>query len=256
MVLKVGGGVVEGWIKLYRCLLDKSIWQCSTPEQKVVLITLLLMANHEENEWEWQGKKFKCSPGQFITSLDGIAKECGKGVSIKNIRTALEKFEKYEFLANQSAKTGRLITILNWEHYQDTQKDNGKDVGKRVANRRQRGGKEGATNKNDNNDKELNIYTQVINYLNEKAETAFRSTTKKTKDLISARQKDGFVLDDFKKVIDIKATEWKGTDMQKYLRPETLFGTKFEGYLNQKVSISTNEDGQTEGSWTGIKKFN
>jgi hypothetical protein len=54
----------KGWIKLYRQLLNKAIWQCSTMEQKVILITLLLMANHEEKEWEWQGEKFKCKPGQ------------------------------------------------------------------------------------------------------------------------------------------------------------------------------------------------
>ena len=40
-------------------------------------------------------------------------------------------------------------------------------------------------------------------------------------------------IDDFKTVIDKKADDWIGTDMEKYLRPETLFGTKFESYLNQ-----------------------
>ena len=45
---------------------------------------------------------------------------------------------------------------------------------------------------------------------------------------------EGFTLADFEKVIDIKTDEWKGTDNDKYIRPETLFGTKFESYLNQK----------------------
>ena len=44
---------------------------------------------------------------------------------------------------------------------------------------------------------------------------------------------DGFTVDDFQTVITKKAKEWQGTDMAQYLRPETLFGTKFEGYLNQ-----------------------
>ena len=47
-----------------------------------------------------------------------------------------------------------------------------------------------------------------------------------------------FTVDDFKTVIDKKSREWLGTDMEKYLRPETLFGTKFESYLNQQVVIS------------------
>ena len=65
----------QGWIKLYRQLTNKAIWKCSTPEQKVVLITLLLMADHKGNEWEWQGKKHITKLGQFITSLKSIAEK-------------------------------------------------------------------------------------------------------------------------------------------------------------------------------------
>lgn len=76
--------------------------------------------------------------------------------------------------------------------------------------------------------------TNIIYYLNEKAKTNYKPTTYKTKSLIKARMNEGFNEDDFKKVIDNKVQEWIGTDMEKYLRPETLFGNKFEGYLNQK----------------------
>ncbi|WP_048341025.1 MULTISPECIES: hypothetical protein [Clostridium] len=156
---------MQGWIKLYRQLLDKTIWKNSTPEQCKILITLLLMANHKENEWEWQGKKFSVVPGQFITSLDNIAKECGKGISVKNIRTALTKFEKYGFLTNQSTKTGRLITIVNWAFYQGEEIQNGKVNGKEVAKKRQSNGKEVAPNKNDKNVKneKKNIYMSDSN---------------------------------------------------------------------------------------------
>lgn len=82
-------------------------------------------------------------------------------------------------------------------------------------------------------DKE-SIYTSVISYLNEKAGTKYRATTPKTQALIRAREREGFTLDDFKAVIDKKCAEWMGCDMEKYLRPETLFGPKFEGYLNEK----------------------
>jgi len=78
-------------------------------------------------------------------------------------------------------------------------------------------------------------YNEIIDYLNQKAGTNFKSTTKKTQELIRARINEKFTLDDFKTVIDKKVAEWKDTEMAKYLRPETLFGTKFEGYLNQKT---------------------
>ena len=105
---------MEGWIKLHRKLQEKAIWQCTTPEQKVILITILLNINSDKKEWEWQGKQFVCEPGQMVTSLNSLAEKCGKGVTIQNVRTALDKFEKYGFLTNQSTKTGRLITVVNW----------------------------------------------------------------------------------------------------------------------------------------------
>lgn len=85
-------------------------------------------------------------------------------------------------------------------------------------------------------------YRDVIDYLNQQTGKHYKPTTKKNQTVIRARTDEGFNLDDFKKVIDNKVTEWKGTDMEKYLRPETLFGTKFEGYLNQQQSNTVDED--------------
>ncbi|MBS4161497.1 replication protein, partial [Klebsiella pneumoniae] len=77
-------------------------------------------------------------------------------------------------------------------------------------------------------------YKLIIDLLNKVAGTKYRHTTPKTKTLIKARWNEGFRFDDFKHVILVKCEEWRGTDLDKYLRPETLFGTKFENYLNQK----------------------
>lgn len=88
----------------------------------------------------------------------------------------------------------------------------------------------------------------VIEHLNAKANKAYKATTAKTKTLILARKKEGFGLDDFKKVIDTKAKEWRGTEMDKYLRPETLFGTKFEGYLNESMIVKKNTDGSRKAN--------
>lgn len=143
----------EGWIKLHRCLFKKAIWLQSTPEQKVVLITLLGMANHCGKEWEWQGKQFKAEPGQFVTSLESITKKCGKGISMQNVRSSLKKFEKYEFLTQEVTKTGRLINIVNWELYQGLQEETNKETTKDLTKNQQTGNKELTTNKNDKNDK-------------------------------------------------------------------------------------------------------
>ncbi len=88
----------------------------------------------------------------------------------------------------------------------------------------------------DSSIKDINIYSRVIDYLNKKANTNYRSTTKKTQQIIKARINEGFKEEDFYLVIDKKVSEWiNNKDMCRYLRPETLFGTKFESYLNQKV---------------------
>ena len=74
----------------------------------------------------------------------------------------------------------------------------------------------------------------LIVYLNQVANKRYKFVDK-TKRLLLARFKEGYTLEDFKQVIDIKTAEWKDSpEFSKYLRPETLFGTKFDGYLNQK----------------------
>lgn len=107
-----------GYIKLHRELVTKPIWLNSTPEQKTILITLLTMANFKPKQWEWQGKKFNVKAGQFITSSKSICDCCGTGITRQNVRTALARFEKLEFLTIESTKQGILVTITNWEVYQ------------------------------------------------------------------------------------------------------------------------------------------
>jgi uncharacterized phage protein (TIGR02220 family) len=74
----------------------------------------------------------------------------------------------------------------------------------------------------------------VIADLNDVCKTSYKLSGTKTRDLIKARLNSGFTVADFQKVHRLKYAEWNNTDMEKYLRPETLYGTKFEGYLNQK----------------------
>ena len=150
----------NGWIKLYRELIDKPIWLNSTPEQKSVLTTLLCMVNYLENQWEFKGKQYSCKPGQLITSLTSIKKRCGKGISIQNVRTAIARFKKLGFLTDESTHHNRLITICNWEVYQNpedatnSQTNNRLTDGQQTANRRLTTNEEG---KKDNKDKNERI---------------------------------------------------------------------------------------------------
>lgn len=95
-------------------------------------------------------------------------------------------------------------------------------------------------------DQDNNIYASVVEHLNQKAGTNYRASGKKTQSLIKARINEGFELDDFKRVIDNKCAEWIGSDMEQYLRPETLFGTKFESYLNAKTRKGKQQQRRTE----------
>ena len=79
---------------------------------------------------------------------------------------------------------------------------------------------------------ESDFTAAVVDYLNEKAGTHYRSGVAKTQSLIKARANEGFTEADFRTVIDKKCADWIGTEYEQYLRPQTLFGTKFESYLN------------------------
>lgn len=97
-------------------------------------------------------------------------------------------------------------------------------------------------------------YAEIIAYLNEKTSSRYRNT-ESTKRLIHARMEEGFTKEDFFKVIDNKAASWKGTEWEKYLRPETLFcASKFQGYLNEKPAEKKHA-GSKEGYSVDLSKY-
>ena len=98
-------------------------------------------------------------------------------------------------------------------------------------------------------DKELDLIKYIVEYLNQTCGTRYKHSTVNTQKHIRARLKDGYVFEDFKTVIDKKAKEWKCTDMEKYLCPDTLFGSKFEKYLNQNISGGGNSGGSSKNSY-------
>lgn len=109
----------KGFICLWRKTKDDPIWFNSTPEQKVIFITLLFMARWKEQKYDIYGDTITLNPGQFITSYAEIKKLTGKGVSMQNVRTGIDRFEKLGFLTREVTRRGSLVTIVNWRKYQD-----------------------------------------------------------------------------------------------------------------------------------------
>lgn len=186
---------------------------------------------------------------------------------INTVRLALQTFQRYGMVEVE----GEAIRIKNWEVHQNIDgMERAKQLTReRVRRHRERKKQDGLPVPNEENqsnvtvtsrnatdiDKELDIdkekkenkktmsskldhsalYQSIINYLNQKAGTSYRHTSKNTQALMKARLSEGFEEKDFYKVIDNKIVSWLNTDFEKYLRPSTLFGSKFEGYLNERV---------------------
>jgi len=139
----------HGWIKLHRSLLEHPLWLNSTNEQRVILVTLLMLANHAEKKWEWQGRPYTCKPGQLITSLESLRKKCGPDMTLRQVRTALTRLEKMEFLTRRASHHNTQITICNWERYQQENCEDVKEDVKFVSNACPTDVQRVTTNKND-----------------------------------------------------------------------------------------------------------
>ena len=138
------------------------------------------------------------------------------------------KFEKSQLLDDDNG-----AYILN-ENEPSTGRPREVDTGK------DRLGKDRLGKDNNMSDKSDDVipYSEIISYLNEKANRGFKNVDA-NKRLIKARWKEGYKLEDFQKVIDNKVLDWTGKTIngqpaEKYLQPSTLFGTKFDNYLNEK----------------------
>jgi uncharacterized phage protein (TIGR02220 family) len=81
------------------------------------------------------------------------------------------------------------------------------------------------------------LIEKIIGFLNECTGKSFKTNSKVAISNINARLKEGYTLDDFVKVISVKATKWQNTKFEDYLTPNTLFGNKFESYLNENINL-------------------
>ena len=139
---------------------------------------------------------------------------------------------QYKSGSTKQAGKYRLVSIYNkkvgqWEN-------NGRTISRPMGEQWENNGKTiNKLNINETKQKDTIPFREIISALNEAAGTSYKSSTKKNQELIQARWNEGFRLPDFLTVIRKKVAQWKGTENEQYLRPLTLFGTKFESYLNQ-----------------------
>lgn len=89
---------------------------------------------------------------------------------------------------------------------------------------------------------------EIVRYLNEKSLSSFRAASAATKRPIVARLNEGYREKDFRAVIDAKTAQWMGNEtMERYLRPQTLFGTKMESYLQEARRATRQKNRPTAG---------
>ena len=225
-----------GWIKLNRSIQENWLWEEKPFDKKSAWIDLLLMANHKNNKFPLGNEIIEVEQGSFVTSEIKLMNRWGW--SKTKLRNFLKLLESEKMITKVVDRKKTTISIVNYKVYQGSE-DQEKTTEKPQEDQEKTIKKpQEDTNKNDNNEKnEKNniLVAEIISYLNEKTGKNFKSGVAKNRDLIKARLKEGYSLEDFKKVIDIKVAEWLNDEaMSKFLRPETLFSNKFEGYLNQK----------------------
>lgn len=219
----------RGYIKVWRKTFDSVIWQ----NQKLFRFWMycLMKATHKPIKITIGFKVIELQPGQFIYGRKVASKETG--LSEQTLRTCIEKLNGSKLTIKPTNKY-TLVTINNWEAYQSEEKN--QPANQPASNQQV------TTYKNVKNVKNINNVASVKNiiaYLNQKTGKSFKVNTPNTVSSINARLRDGFTEDDFFKVIDNKCDNWLGDkEMELYLRPQTLFGTKFESYLNEKSTIT------------------
>ena len=146
----------------------------------------------------------------------------------------------YEYLDNYRDELN--VTVIEYlntlSKYIDNkkEKDNGNDIDNDNDNERIVDESSSVDDFKGDKNKLIQLIHDIVDYLNLVCGTNYKDKTANTRKHISARLNEGYTFDDFALVIDKKASEWKGTTMEQYLRPDTLFGTKFESYLNQRIN--------------------
>lgn len=255
----------KGWIKLYRSLLMNELWIRETFTKGQAWVDILLRVNHKDNKVLIGNQSIEVLKGQTIWSIKDMANRWKW--SRKKVTNFLKMLKKEHQIDYKSTTKYTIVTVVNWEVYQNELQEGTSNIEKKNIKGTSKEHQKN-TNKNDkecNKNDKKNIYSLIIDYLNKKAGKKFKAETKETQRLINGRIKEGFKLEDFKKVIDNKCNEWigkttrEGKSCEDWLNPQTLFRpSNFEKYLNQKSmsnKTNVNSSQNNNNGWNGYKKF-
>jgi uncharacterized phage protein (TIGR02220 family) len=254
---------MAGWVKLHRSIQEHWIWE--DPVKLKWWLDLFMMANHRENKILINGKVMTISAGERHTSEEKLATRWG--VSRNTVRKFLTLLEKDGMISiKKSRQSGTTYKVLNYNIYQGFSEEKKQQTEQQCEHQRDNDlNNELNINKNDkefknekNEKKKENFrltpdpipYKEIIDYLNQQTEKNFRHTAAGNMKLIKSRWNEGYTLEQFKQVIDNKCQDWlQDHKMSQYLQPSTLFGQKFDQYLNQsskKIKEGINQYGWTE----------
>ena len=152
---------MEGWVKIHRKILDNPV-VCKDSETFSIWLYLLLSATHQEIPAVFKGEKITLKKGQLITGILSISKKLK--INKDKVQRTLKCFETDNQIEQETSNKNRLISILNWEQYQNNDNENDKQL----INKCETTDKQLITNKNVNNDN--NIYITLFNKYKEQIE--------------------------------------------------------------------------------------
>lgn len=188
----------EGWIKLHRKLLDNPVTMKDT-DHLAVWIYLLLNASHNEHPVLFKGEKITLKPGQLITGRKSIA--LALHIDESKVERILKSLKSEQQIEQQTSSKNRLISIINWEFYQQSEQQ----IEQQVNNKRTTSEQQVNTNKNIKNDKNerKDICQNILDLFNRICCSFGRvkNITKSRAEIISNSLKT-YSLDDFKKVFE------------------------------------------------------
>ncbi|WP_338214941.1 conserved phage C-terminal domain-containing protein [Lacticaseibacillus salsurivasis] len=231
-----------GWIKVYRKIRQSFVW--TDANQLKLWLLILMKASHEGNRFLFNGQQVDVSSGQLVTGAHALAFEFNDGVprdnqvACRKVWRWVKRFENEGMLTIKSNNKYSVITVVNYPQYQSNDNpvtiqrqptDNPVTTIKNAKNAKN--AKKSTLHRPADAEPVVN-YANVIAYLNKKSGKHFKDTETNRK-LIRSRLNEGFSKDDIKTAIDHVVAGWKGTEMERYIQPSTIFrASKFEGYVN------------------------
>jgi hypothetical protein len=218
---------MEGWIKIHRKILENPI-VCKDSETLSIWIYILLNATHKEIPALFKGKKITLQKGQLITGILSISKRLK--INKDKIQRTLKCFEIDKQIEQQTSNQNRLITIVNWNEYQEI--DNQND--KQMINKRETNDKQLITNKNVKNERNILYYGEYKNvfFTNEQYQKLLNEFPNDYNERI--QRLDDYIQSSGKKYKDCLATIRTWARKEGYIKPSEQ---KEEHYVENTMSV-------------------